>query len=110
MSNGSGVAVAGQEIKVTLGYKPSDVWLFFYKNDTHFLQLDYHESFSTSRSLAAYKNGASDSNSFFGLYPLPYTGAYPRIKSIDDDGFTTTTIPQSLINEYGSTYIWSANK
>lgn len=110
MSNGSGVAVVGQEIKVTLGYKPSDVWVMFYKDDSHFVQMDYHENFSNDKSICGYKNGTPESSSFMGLYPLPYTGGYMRIKSIDNDGFTITAPTQAYINEYGSNYIWSANK
>ena len=110
MSNGSGVAVAGQEIKITLGYKPSDVWVMFHKDDTHYIVMEYHEMLSPNLSNFGYRNGISDSASYMRLYPLPYTDVYFRIKSIDNDGFTLTAPPQANLNEYGSNYIWKANK
>lgn len=107
VSNGSGVAVVGQEIKVTLGYKPSDVWVMFHKDDTHVIMFEYHKDFSTSRSIISFNNGGS---AHLGFYPLPFTQASWRLKSIDNDGFTIVAPTQTNINEYGSSYIWSANK
>lgn len=74
--------------KVTLGFKPKHVDVYFRTDSTHWRLLSYDEDISSTSGFYATKIASSEGSGEFA-FPSTETGS---IASIDNDGFTLAKI------------------
>ena len=87
-------------VKVTLGYKPKNVIVIFFKDATHWGVMTYNSDISTTYAFRGARNGSTNSGV---CVTLPQTAELAHLSSIDDDGFSVNKFSQTGINAYGST-------
>lgn len=104
MDTGTLTPSSSTEEKVTLGYKPRFVNIWFKKGNNVF-GIYYSED-----NYPDYQMAASESSNDSVVMTAVPTTASNRIKSIDDDGFTLNTFASSTISTYGSSGKWIAGK
>lgn len=77
--------------KVTLGFKPSKVFVNFYRDSTHFRLLTYDSDANNAAGTYIVRIGSSIALEY-DSFPSTNTGS---IATIDDDGFTLCKISSS---------------
>lgn len=102
--SGTVTVSSSETVKVTLGYKPTFIYILFKKNNNRLI-LNYSEDNYPNYQIVA-SHTSSDS---FVESNVPTT-ASNRIISIDNDGFTLGTWQGGTISSYGSTANWIAGK
>lgn len=102
--SGTVTVSSSETVKVTLGYKPRFVNIWFKKGNNVF-GIYYSED-----NYPDYQMAASEASSDSVVMTAVPTTSGNRIKSIDDDGFTLNTFVSSTINAYGSSGKWIAGK
>lgn len=104
MSSGTVTPSTSTTTKVTLGYRPRFINLWFKKND-NMLGVFYSEDNYPNKQVVP----AKASSISFNSSSVPTTTA-GRIASIDDDGFTLTAWASTTVSTYGSSGKWIAGK